>query len=108
MAIPHWVLLIPIGFTVVSAVMFFGMILNDQLRRQKEAQTGIAVERGSATSLFRSIMVIPTDYGLLCVIFVLLGWPILFLSVYGFLFVANAGFLMLASVKWFNDMKALG
>ncbi|WP_231988321.1 CDP-alcohol phosphatidyltransferase family protein [Nakamurella panacisegetis] len=100
-------LLIPIGFTVVAAVMFFGMILNDQLRRQFQARSGQPLERGG-TSLLRSLLVIPTDYGLLCVVFVVLGWPLVFFWVYAFLFVASAGFMLLASVKWFRDMKALG
>ena len=99
-------LLVPIGFTIVAAVMFFGMTLNDQLRRQQEARTGRPVERGG-TSTIRSLLVIPTDYGLLCVIFVLLGWPQLFFVAYTILFVASAGFMLLAAFKWFKDMKAL-
>ena len=101
-------LLIPIGFAVVAAVMFFGMILNDQLRRQQEARTGAAVDRGAATSSLRSLLVIPTDYGLLCVIFVLLGFaPTAFFWVYGAVFVANAAFMALAAVKWYKDMTKL-
>lgn len=106
MDVPRPVLLIPIGFTVVAAVMFFGMTLNDQLRRQHEARTGRAVERGT-TSLVRSLLVVPTDYGLLCLIFLLLGAPHLFLWVYGVIFVGNLGFMVLAAFKWFNDMKVL-
>lgn len=105
--IPAAALLIPIGFTVVAVVMFFGMLLNDQLRRQQEARTGQAVPRGSATSFVRSVLVVPTDYGLMCVLFVLLGAPVVFFWVYAAIFLANAGFMALASVKWFRDMKAL-
>lgn len=104
--LPAGWLLVPIGFTVVAAVMFFGMTLNDQLRRQQEARSGKAIERGS-TSLFRSLSVIPTDYGLLCVVFVLLAVPHLFFWVYALLFFANAGFMALAYFKWFRDMKVL-
>jgi phosphatidylserine synthase len=106
-AIPRAALLIPVGFTIVAVVMFFGMLLNDQLRRQQEARTGQPVARGSATSFVRSVMVIPTDYGLLCLVFVLLGAPLVFFWVYALLFLANAGFMALASVKWFRDMQAL-
>ena len=105
--IPEAALLIPVGFTVVAVVMFFGMLLNDQLRRQQEARTGLAVPRGTATSFVRSVLVIPTDYGLMCVLFVLLGAPRVFFWVYAVIFLANAGFMALASVKWFRDMKAL-
>lgn len=105
--VPRAALLIPVGFTVIAVVMFFGMLLNDQLRRQQEARTGQPVPRGSATSFVRSVLVIPTDYGLLCVIFVLLGAPLVFFWVYAVLFLANAGFMALASVKWFRDMQIL-
>ena len=105
--VPRAALLIPVGFTVVATVMFFGMLLNDQLRRQQEARTGQPVPRGSATSFVRSVLVIPTDYGLLCVLFVLLGARLVFFWVYAAVFVANAGFMALAAVKWFRDMKAL-
>ena len=100
-------LLIPIGFTVVAAVMFFGMILNDQLRRQHETRSRKKLDRGG-TSLVRSLLVIPTDYGVLCVVFLLLGAPVVFFWAYSLLFVGSAGFMMLAAVKWFRDMKALG
>lgn len=106
--LPQVALLVPIGFTVVAVVMFFGILLNDQLRRQQEPRAGRPVAAANTTSPIRSLLVIPTDYGLLCVVFVLLGWPRVFFWVYAFLFVANAGFMSLAAVKWFRDMKALG
>jgi len=49
----------------------------------------------------------PTDYGLLCVVFVLLGAPVVFAWVYLAIFLANAGFMAMAAVKWFTDMKRL-
>lgn len=100
------VMLVPIIFTVVGAVSFFGMTLNDQLRRNREISTGTRVER-APTSPMRSLLVLPTDYGLLCWVFVLLGWPSLFLGGYGLLCAASSAFLVLASVKWFRDMKRL-
>lgn len=100
-------LLVPIGFAIVAAVMFFGMILNDLLRRSVTATTGRTIERGTTSGL-RSLLVMPTDYGLLCVVFVLLGVPSVFVWVYLVIFAGNAGFMGLAAVKWFSDMKALG
>jgi phosphatidylglycerophosphate synthase len=102
---PGW-LLVPVGFTVVAAVMFFGMTLNDQLRRVAQATTGQAVARTS-TSTLRSLLVVPTDYGVLCLVFLTLGWPHLFFAIYTALFAANLIFLLLAAVKWFRDMAAL-
>jgi phosphatidylglycerophosphate synthase len=102
-------LLAPIGFTIVSAVMFFGMILNDQLRRSSGLANGQqAVTASSASpSLLRSLLVVPTDYGVLCLIFLLLGRPTLFFGAYTVLFAGTAGFMFLASIKWFRDMQAL-
>lgn len=100
-------LLVPIGFCIVAAVGFFGMILNDLLRQRHAAATGVPVQRGE-TSTLRSLLVIPTDYGFLCVAFALLGAHTLFFGVYTLFFAAYAGFLLLAVVKWFRDMDALG
>ncbi len=99
-------LLVPIAFTVVANVTFFAITLNGLLRDRYVAQTGRAVVR-PAPSTVRSVLVLPTDYGLLCLIFVLLAWPAVFLGVYTAIFFCNTGFLMLAFVKWFRDMHQL-
>jgi len=99
-------LLVPIGFVLVANVTFFGMILNDLLRARHAAKTGTPVSR-PAPSTLRSLLVIPTDYGLMCVVFVLLGAPTVFFGAYVLLFAANGAFLLLALVKWFRDMAAL-
>lgn len=101
---PAW-LLVPVGFTIVAAVAFFAMILNDLLKA-KHATGAEAAPRRSTP--WRSLLVIPTDYGILCLIFVLLGAPQLFFTVYTVIFAANAAFLALALHKWFRDMAALG
>jgi phosphatidylglycerophosphate synthase len=100
-------LLVPIGFCIVNAVAFFGMILNDLLRQRHAAATGVPVQRGE-TSALRSLLVIPTDYGFLCVSFALLGASRVFFGVYTLFFAGYAGFLALAVVKWFRDMDGLG
>jgi len=99
-------LLVPIAFVLVANTMFFGMILNDLLRARLAARTGTPVQR-TAPSTLRSLLVVPTDYGLLCVLFVLLGAPMVFFGAYTVVLLANAGFLLLASVKWFRDMQQL-
>lgn len=96
-------LLVPMGFAVVGAVAFFAMILNDQLRRQ----AGAAPAPGGKASALKALLVVPTDYGLLCVAFVLLGAPLVFFAVYTVLFVGSAGYLLLAVRKWFHYMRSL-
>ncbi len=98
-------LLVPIGFSVVSAVSFFASILNDQLKA-RYVTVEVPGNPKSSTPL-RALLGIPTDYGILCLSFLILGWPKLFFAVYVVLFVANFGYLAIASVKWFGDMKML-
>lgn len=100
-------LLVPIAFTLVANVTFFGMILNGLLRDRHTARTGRPVERAQ-TSTLRSLLVIPTDYGLLCLVFLLLGAPMVFGGVYLLLLLCATGFLALALVKWYRDMDRLG
>lgn len=99
-------LLVPIGFSIVTTVLFFAMTLNDQLRRVAAARSG-RIASVSGASTWRSIATIPTDYGTVCLVFLLWGWQLGFLIGYLLLFVAHAAFLALASVKWFHDMRAL-
>jgi hypothetical protein len=54
------------------------------------------------------LLVIPTDYGLFCLVFLVWGFRDVYAVVYGLLFLANAAFLALALRKWFRDMRALG
>lgn len=100
---PAW-LLVPLGFSVVAVVTFFGMLLNDLLKGKQGVVSTHA--RGGGTAL-RSLLLVPTDYGLLCWVFVLWGATTAFLVVYGALFVLCAGFLVLAAAKWFREMRAL-
>lgn len=101
---PAW-LLVPIGFAIVAAVMFFAMILNDLLKARHATPSSVIDTRRNTP--LRAVLGIPTDYGVICLSFVLLGVPMVFFIVYTVLFVANLGYLALALVKWFGDMNAL-
>ncbi|MFQ1003611.1 CDP-alcohol phosphatidyltransferase family protein [Modestobacter sp. SSW1-42] len=99
-------LLVPLGFSVVSVVLFFGTLLNESLRAQHGVPTRAARTAGRP-SVLRSLVVAPTDYGVLCLAFALLGAPVVFLTVYGALAVATAGYLGLAVVKWYAEMEGM-
>ena len=91
-------LLVPLGFAIVAAVLFFAMILNDFLRaRDRGAQR-------AAGGGIRSLLVLPTDYGVLCIAFLLFGVPVVFVPVYGLLLLANTAYAVLALPKWFREM----
>ncbi|GAA2795919.1 CDP-alcohol phosphatidyltransferase family protein [Saccharopolyspora taberi] len=101
--LPSAFLLVPIGYGAVETVLFFAMILNDQLRRVHGAST----RQEGRPSTLRSLLVLPTDYGVLCLSFALLGSRTAFAVCYGLLFALNAAFLLAALRKWFGDMRAL-
>ena len=74
---PGW-LLIPIGCAIVNAVAFFAMILNDQLKavhasrptnQSGQASPGRASPAPATCSVLRSLLLLPTDYGILCLVF---------------------------------------
>ena len=95
-------LLVPLAFSVVGVVMFFGMLLNDLLKGKAGVVSTHA--RGGGT-LARSMLLLPTDFGLLCLVFVLWGWSAGFLAVYAALALANAAFQVLAAAKWFREIR---
>ncbi|MDT0166531.1 CDP-alcohol phosphatidyltransferase family protein [Actinotalea sp. AC32] len=100
-------LLVPVGFTAVAAVSFFAMILNEQLKRGVSARTGVPTPPPAPVPLLRRLLVLPTDYGILCVVFVLLAVPQAFVWAYTLLFAGCAGHLVLALLKWRRDMVRL-
>jgi phosphatidylglycerophosphate synthase len=97
-------LLVPLGLAVVGTVSFFGMILNDLLRAREHAPQ--SVELGGST-LARSLLGLPTDYGILCLSFVLWGWPAGFIAVYSLLAICALAYLVLALPVWFRKMARL-
>jgi phosphatidylglycerophosphate synthase len=99
-------LLVPLGFAVVGAVLFFGTMLNEALRERHGAPTR-AQRTAQPPGILRSLLVVPTDYGLLCWVFVLSAVPAVFFPVYALLFAATAGYLVLACGKWFTEIGRL-
>jgi len=102
--LPRVWLLVPLANAVIGAVLFFGMILTEQMRRQHGVASTAAP--GAAGSL-RSLLVLPTDYGVLCLAFLLWGSPPVFVVVYAVITAATGGFLALAARKWFGEIEDL-
>lgn len=100
---PIW-LLVPLVFSVVGVVTFFGMLLNDLLKGRNDVAS--THTRGGGTA-GRSLLLLPTDFGLVCLVFVLWGLPSVFLVAYGILALLCGGFLVLAAAKWFREMRAI-
>lgn len=99
-------LFVPLVSCVVASVSFFAMILTEQLRRAAGVRS-VAPQGGRAPWL-RSVLVLPTDYGVLCWSFLLLGWPTAFVWVYTVITALHTVHLILALVKWFRELSARG
>ena len=56
------VLLIPLAYVCMSSVLFFGLILIDQLRRR---HGGAQQPNQRGDSVLKSLLIAPTDYGVL-------------------------------------------
>jgi phosphatidylglycerophosphate synthase len=103
---PVW-LLVPLGFTVVSTVHFFGMILVDLMTRVQRAKSDLAMPVREPASLPKTLVKLPTDYGVLCLLFLLLGAHQVFFGIYVVLAAATAGYTVLVVGKWRHDVLAL-
>ncbi|AMM20817.1 hypothetical protein AX769_12535 [Frondihabitans sp. PAMC 28766] len=97
-----------LAYESVAFIAFFAIVLTDQLRRAQHVRTGIPTRGSRRTSTLYSLAVVPTDYGLMCLSFVLLAWPLGFTVVYIAFFVANTLYLAMALPKWFRELKGLG
>lgn len=104
---PVWFLLVPLAAAVIGAVTFFLMILTEQFRLRLGVK-GISADSGSKGSVLRGLAVLPMDYGVMCWVFVLWGFPSLFMPVYALITLGAAGFLILAMRKWYRELKQLG
>lgn len=100
-------LLLPCAFAVVSATFFFAMVLVEQLRRGERLEKRAADEAAGHAPLLRSLVVLPWDYGVLCLAFLTLGAQRVFVPVYSALLLLNAGFLGLALLRWYAELRAL-
>ncbi|MPV36577.1 CDP-alcohol phosphatidyltransferase family protein [Georgenia subflava] len=99
-------LLVPICYSIVDSVLFFGFILTDSLRRP--SGPALAQAENARPSVLRSVLAAPTDYGILCLIFFAFAWPQVFLVPYGILMLGTAGYLLLALPRWYRDISRLG
>lgn len=102
---PGW-LLVPLGYCLVAAVSFFAMILTDQLRTVHSLRTG-AIQNRAPGSRLKSLLLLPTDYGMFCFLFLALDIPVLFMALYTAFFVLNMLHLALALDKWFRELGRL-
>ncbi|MBP2420464.1 CDP-alcohol phosphatidyltransferase family protein [Microbacterium imperiale] len=89
-------LLLPLGYALVAVVLFVGLTLYSLL----------APPSGPTPppSTLRAVLLLPADYGILAVAFVLWGVPDLFIGVYAALLLATTGITALLARKWFRSL----
>lgn len=95
-------LLLPLGFQLTAVLIFFGGLLTDKLKPRPAPGAAPPV-----TSRLRAVALLPVDYGVLCLVFLLLGSERAFLTGYTVLFVCYALFLGAFLTKWFRELRAL-
>ncbi len=98
-------LLVPLGYLTVSVVLFFGMMLVDQLRRSAADIAPARPREGSG--LLQTLVALPTDYGIVCLAFLLFGWREAFLVVYTLLFAAHTLVLLAVLARWWRELRAI-
>ncbi len=101
-------LFLPGAFEIVAIVFFFGTILTDQLRRAQVPAGQPAAAPDAHAPLWRSLVVLPTDYGLMCLVFATVAFPRVFMTLYALLFLGTLVFLIAVSVKWYREISAFG
>lgn len=87
-------------FEFAAVCSFFGLMLTDLLRRRD----GVEAPARSVALWFR-LAGIPTDYGVLCLWFVVWGARPLFFVGYALLAAANLGYLLVGSVSRFGQLR---
>lgn len=102
-------LLVPLVYGVVASSWFFTVVLTDLLRRAHHSPAGTpVVAAGTPAPLVRSLLALPTDYGVLCLVFLLLAAPQLFLVGYTLMFVGNVVIFAAALLSWYRELSSFG
>ena len=107
-------LLAPILFLVVDMLSYFGLVTMPLLRRLHGGTGGpaaVPTAVPTAEHPLRMWVILPTDYGVFCWVFLLMAWPAAFAAGYTALFALNALVLVPVLAKWWRelgDMDATG
>lgn len=112
-----WQWWIPLIYCLIAATHFMGQILAEQLLRllaeagpaQADEQPAVADQPSSPglrRSVARSIIMVHTDSGTLCWLFLTWGFPPLFLLLYVLMFAANSLTSVVSLTRRFRDLRA--
>ncbi|RST21702.1 CDP-alcohol phosphatidyltransferase family protein [Streptomyces sp. WAC04770] len=99
-------LLLPLGFQLAAVVTFCAGLLREHLGKAAAAAQA-ATAPAAPVSRVRAVALLPADYGVFCLVFLLLGAPGAFLAGYAVLAVVHTLFLAAFLAKWFRELRAL-
>lgn len=97
-------LLIPLIFAVVHPVFFFSLMLSDSLKARTSAAGAPAVPSAEPAPILPSIVVLPNDWGVMCICLALLPAVGLFIGAYTALLAANTLFLVVGLIRWYRRL----
>ncbi|MEI7032787.1 CDP-alcohol phosphatidyltransferase family protein [Streptomyces pratensis] len=97
-------LLLPLGFQFAAVLTFCAGLLREQLGRAAAAQ---GAGGAAPVSRVRAVALLPADYGVFCLVFLLLGAPEAFRAGYAALAAVHTLFLAAFLAKWFRELRAL-
>ena len=104
-------MLLPLGFLLVSTVRFFALILAEQMRRYAvpgaSDPTGGADGATADDSAIRSMIALPGDFGVLCLVFLTWGSLPVFTALYGLLFAGNTLLLVLSLLRRYGELRTM-
>lgn len=86
---------------------FCAGLLREQLGKAAAGTVPTATGPAAPVSRVRAVALLPADYGVFCLVFLLLGAPGAFRAGYAALAAVHAVFLVAFLVKWFRELKAL-
>lgn len=101
-------LLLPLGFLFVAVLTFCAGLLREQLGKAAARSAPKSPAAGPPpASRLRAVALLPADYGVFCLVFLLLGDERAFRAGYALLAAVHAVFLALFLGKWFRELRAL-
>lgn len=97
-------LLLPLGFQLAAVLIFCGGLLADKLKPKPAPDAAPAP--APPPSRLRAVALLPVDYGVFCVVFLLLGSESAFLAGYTALAAVAGLFVAAFMAKWFRELSA--
>ena len=99
-------LALPLVAQLIGVLSFSGGLLHDKLRR--DSRPPAAAGRAGAGSTARALLMLPSDYGSTCLVFLLWGWQAVFRPAWALLLAAQLVLTLALLRHWRRDLAAEG